>query len=163
MSPPKISIREDGTLLEPALHDAKLLGILTFESKRALLISKVYTGEIKGLWLVDVERLNATNFYGGNIILDCTVESGPRADCNEAFKGLGLAGDKGAETYLETLRGRIGRFELKIVTINPSYGCEFCALCREVESWDGQNDGSGLLSALIANDSLEAKQAARGN
>jgi hypothetical protein len=134
MSHSKLSISEEGMLLNPVLHDAKLLGVLTFESKRTLVIVQLGSGEINGLWLTGVERLNAKNFYVGNIILDCTVESGPRANCDQA--------------YLELLRVRIRRSELKIVTINPSYGCEFCALCKEVESWDVEGDKSGLLASI---------------
>jgi len=91
MTHSKISISEEGVLLNPVLHDAKLLGVLTFESKRTLVIAQLGSGEINGMWLIGVERLNATNFYAGNIILDCTVESGPRANCDQAFKDLGLA------------------------------------------------------------------------
>jgi len=148
MSHSKLSISEEGMLLNPVLHDAKLLGVLTFESKRTLVIVQLGSGEINGLWLTGVERLNAKNFYVGNIILDCTVESGPRANCDQAFKDLELAQDKGAQAYLELLRVRIRRSELKIVTINPSYGCEFCALCKEVESWDVEGDKSGLLASI---------------
>jgi hypothetical protein len=148
MTHSKISISEEGVLLNPVLHDAKLLGVLTFESKRTLVIAQLRSGEINGMWLIGVERLNATNFYAGNIILDCTVESGPRANCDQAFKDLGLAQDKGAQAYLELLRVRIRRSELKIVTINPSYGCEFCALCREIESWDVEGDKTGLLVSI---------------
>ena len=135
MAPSKLTLDAAGTIKVPDLHDADLLGVLNFDSKKTVLVTKLRSGEIRCLRLLEVEYLNASNFKEGNVILDGTVDSGPEADCEQAFKDLEMADQIGSDFYLRTAE-RIGRRELQILTINPSYGCVLCALCKEIEHLD---------------------------
>ena len=144
----ELSLDENGVIRNPSLHDANVIGVITFESKQALVITKLVNGEIKILRLSDVVLLNIKEFKEGNIILDCTVESGPNSGIKQAFEDLGIDNENDPKNYLQSLRERISNNELKIITINPSYGCTICALCKGIEYQDAANDGSGLIAAL---------------
>ena len=135
MTPSKLTLDAAGTIKEPDLHDAQLLGLLNFDSKKTVLLIKLRSGEIRGLRLLEVEHLNARDFKEGNLILDGNIDSGHGADCEQAFKDLEMADQIGSDFYLRTTE-RIGRHELKILTINPSYGCVLCAFCKEIEYLD---------------------------
>jgi hypothetical protein len=144
----ELSLDENGVIRNPSLHDANVIGVITFESKQALVITKLINGEIKILRLSDVILLNINELKEGNIILDCTVESGPSSDIEQAFEDLGMDNVDDPKNYLQSLRERISSNELKIVTINPSYGCTICVLCKKIEYQDAANDASGLIAAL---------------
>lgn len=117
---------------QPRLHDGFLEGIIVKENKSATLTLRDVTGVQYELELGAVEHLCANDFREGNIILDLTVERGK--DCDASLLRT-LFDNKYLESrpgFLVALLQRIEAEDLTLVSIDPSYGCSFVALCRTV-------------------------------
>jgi hypothetical protein len=117
---------------QPRLHDGLLEGIIVKEDKSATLTLRDVNGVQYELELGSVEHLCANDFRRGNIILDLTVERG--RDCDVSLLRT-LFGNKHLEShpdFLATLLQRIEAENLALVSIDPSYGCSFLALCRTI-------------------------------
>lgn len=117
---------------QPRLHDGLLEGIFVKADKSSTLILRDVTGVQYELELGAVEHLCANDFREGNIILDLTVERGK--DCDVSLLRT-LFDNKYLEShpdFLVALLRRIEAEDLALVSIDPSYGCSFLALCRTV-------------------------------
>ena len=117
---------------QPRLHDGFLEGIIVKENKSATLTLRDVTGVQYELELGAVEHLCANDFREGNIILDLMVERGKNCDVSLLRT---LLGDKHSEShpgFLVALLQRIEAEDLALVSIDPSYGCSFLALCRTI-------------------------------
>lgn len=117
---------------QPQLHDGLLEGIIVKKNKSATLTLRDVTGVQYELELEAVEHLCANDFREGNIILDLTVQRGK--DCDVSLLRT-LLGSKHCEThpgFLVALLQRIETEDLALVSIDPSYGCSFLALCRAI-------------------------------
>lgn len=117
---------------QPRLHDGFLEGIIVKEDKSATLTLRDVNGVQYELELGAVEHLCANDFRRGNIILDLTVERGK--DCDASLLRM-LFDNKYLESrpdFLVALLQRIEAEDLTLVSIDPSYGCSFVALCRTI-------------------------------
>ena len=117
---------------QPRLHDGLLEGIVVKADKSSTLTLRDVTAVQYELELGAVEHLCANDFREGNIILDLTVERGK--DCDASLLRT-LFDNKYFESrpgFLVALLQRIEAEDLTLVSIDPSYGCSFVALCRTV-------------------------------
>ena len=115
---------------QPRLHDGSLEGFYVKADKSATLFVRDVNGVKYELELGSVEYLLANEFREGNIILDLTIERGK--DCEVSLLRA-LFDSKYLEThpnFLVALQQRIEAEGLTLVSIDPSYGCSFLALCK---------------------------------
>ena len=117
---------------QPQLHDGLLEGIIVTNDKSSTLTLRDISGVRYELELGAVEYLCENDFREGNIILDLTVEWGKNCDVSllrTLFSNKQLERHPG---FLDALLQRIEAEGLALVSIDPSYGCSFLALCRTV-------------------------------
>jgi len=71
----------------------------------------------------------------GNIILEIVVESGELEDyalLNKLYRISDDTEDAPGRKYLDTMKSMIKAKEMKMVRINPSYGCEIVMVCNSI-------------------------------
>ncbi|MCC6141995.1 MAG: hypothetical protein IT389_15425 [Nitrospira sp.] len=125
---------------QPRLHDGLLEGLHVKADKSATLCLKDVGGVQYELKLDSVEYLLANEFREGNIILDLTIERGK--DCNGSLLRALFDSNylKNHPEFLDALQRRIETEDLALVSIDPSYGCSFLALCRTI-NWRVMTSG----------------------
>jgi hypothetical protein len=126
---------------QPQLHDGLLEGIIVKNDKSSILTLRDTQGVQYELELGGVEYLFANDFREGNIILDLTVERGKNCDLSllrALFSSKHLERHPG---FLDVLLQRVEAEDLALVSIDPSYGCSFLALCRTIH-WRVAKEGS---------------------
>jgi hypothetical protein len=142
----KISDDHERRLVDPNLHDGKLVGLVMSEPASELgrnltLLCKTAAGNICNLTVPNIDRLRADNFLQGNIIFDVHVWEGQ--DCPiEKMKELYLCYfephggkyivlenevDKLLATKIEKTRSE----HWTLVAVSSSYGCELFAMSRD--------------------------------
>lgn len=128
----QIAFSDDGTLINSALHDAELFGILSCPNRRVSILARDIHGKIYCLALLGVERFRGDDFRDGNIILDITVETG--ADVNREYIAYTFDIDISAgNTFLDNIIRKFNLGELILVRLDPSYGCSFSCVCERIE------------------------------
>ena len=116
------------------LHDSELFLIET-NKKYVKLGFRLSDGSIVFCYLHTIRHFLCDGMMHGNIILDLTIDEGECLSSNirnrlfEPPKGDVIKFNK----YVNSVEVRLKKGELKLVMINPSYGCEIIALCEEVE------------------------------
>jgi hypothetical protein len=117
----------------PDMHDGFFDGLWTSENKSAYLFLRTDTGGRSTLVLKDVERIEVSNFKGGNIILDVVfIDSGELTI--EHIQQLYKFSDSGkAQQFLKEVQER----GLRVLEVNPSYGADCTALFRTAEILPG--------------------------
>lgn len=126
---------------QPQLHDGFLEGIIVKNDKSAILTLRDLSGVRYELELGKVEHLCANDFREGNIILDLTIERGKNCDVSllrTLYSSKHLERNPG---LLDALLQRIEAEDLALVSIDPSYGCSFLALCRTIH-WRVAKEGA---------------------
>lgn len=120
-------------LLDPNLHDGRLLGIILPSPRDAELAVADATGKRYCIALDGVLRLHAGDFWEGNIILDVTVSRGERVLVDD-LAPLAFAGQNQAqsEAYLKSVHNQVVRESLFVIQLNPSYGCYLTAVCKMI-------------------------------
>jgi hypothetical protein len=118
--------------IPPAFHDARLTGLVLLPKQRWILLLATEDGKDHSVVLFGVERLRASDFREGNIILDLSVRGGGAVAKEEVLFTLGLDDEKNHLKFVDSIMSRIGRGELFLLQVNPSYGCVFSCLCA---SW----------------------------
>jgi hypothetical protein len=115
-------------LLEPRLHDGKLLAISSRDAVVELTVADVSHNRYRVV-LDGVADFQANEFRQGNIILDVTISRGKDVGITDLadllFRGMSL------EEY-EPLHERIVRESLYVVRLNPSYGCRLVAVAKHI-------------------------------
>jgi hypothetical protein len=108
-------------------------GLWTSENKSAYLFLRTDTGGRSTLVLKDVERIEVSNFKGGNIILDVVfIDSGELTV--EHIQQLYKFSDSGkAQHFLKEVQER----GLRVLEVNPSYGADCTPLFRTAEILPG--------------------------
>lgn len=114
----------------PRLHDGFFEGIRVKDDKSARLFFRELDGKQYELDLGSVEYLLANEFKEGNIILDLTIEQGKDCDITRLERLFDAEYLKNNPDFLTKLQHRIETEGLTLVSINPSYGCSFVALCK---------------------------------
>jgi hypothetical protein len=113
-------------------HDARLVSI---ELKGEGAVWLGVTDEGGQSWriaLENVDRLQATDFSEGNIILEVSNFRGVTPPLELLRRLFRVRQEADTPAYLLNRIERIERAELTLFYIAPSYGCEFIALCESV-------------------------------
>lgn len=112
------------------LHDGFFEGLRIKEDGSARLFFRDVGGQHYELDLDSLEYLLANEFRKGNIILDLTIYQGTDYDVAllERLFGAEYLGKN--PDFLNKLQHRIEVESLTLVSIDPSYGCSFVALCK---------------------------------
>jgi hypothetical protein len=134
-----ISIDDNGFLRSPNLHDGFLDGILLAGENRATVLLRTVAGQSFSMQIIGVEALVCNDFRQGNIIFDVQIVS--RVVASEDTLGhlfVPPHPDAALEFHDEHKRflgrqiSRIKDGELKLVSIESSYGCNLKALCQDI-------------------------------
>ena len=116
--------KESYTLIEPNLHDGRLLGIAIPADRSVEVAVADVAGEGYTIVLEDVLAFHASDFWEGNIILDVTIMRGEEVRLSDLEP---LGGQMHEKNLRETL-GQIAAKSLFVVQLCPSYGCYFLAV-----------------------------------
>lgn len=123
---------QSGQIIRPRLHDGWVAGLMVGDGEARVLLEdpekRHYSLHLKAL-----EKLVASDFREGNIILDVVVRPCRPDDGNmlARLSGLGSA-DRDAGFVAEFVERAVAE-EALVVEVNPSYGCSLLALCKQVE------------------------------
>ena len=129
-----ISTYKDNTVSN--YHDGYLRGMLSIDDKLELIISS-NKEDCKSIILDGLIDVKAKNFFTGNIILDLEVFSGNVSDpdffslISKHYKEIGY--DMPISSRDENLY---------LLSIQSSYGCDLCALAREISILDIEDRSS---------------------
>src|SRR5262245_52428175 len=86
----QLDISNDGEVVQPPLHDARVRGLLLCASNRLVVPVETSGGVRLCLVFYGVERLRADDFRQGNIILDVVVSKGADIDMADVAYAYGL-------------------------------------------------------------------------
>lgn len=127
----KVIKNSDGSLIEPNLHDSKLIRI-DF-GRRQLSMYFQCTGEICfRLLLKNIVLMSGAHMAEENIVLDVVIEEGE--DVSDDTLGSFLPTKTEAQLrHVAALKGRISDGSLRLLEISPSYGGEITIICESVE------------------------------
>ncbi len=114
----------------PRLHDGYFEGLRVKDNKSARLFFRDLNDKQYELDLGSVEYLLANEFREGNIILDLTIDQGKDCDVTRLERLFDAEYLKKNPDFLTKLQRRIETEGLTLVSIDPSYGCSFVALCK---------------------------------
>jgi len=130
-----ILISEDGSILEPNVHDGRIIGLFTLENKKLLLPILTANKSFICIALNDLECLRVDDFREGNIILDITVSSGTDVEIADIAYAHGLEQLTYSEAnpYLNKAVQNFITGKKIFVQINPSYGCKLVCICGSAE------------------------------
>jgi hypothetical protein len=118
----------------PDFHDGFFDGLWISEKKIVRLFLRTSNGERSTIVLRDVERLSTSNFLQGNIILYVVlVDPGRLTTAHIEQLYWPQEAKAEAETAQQPLRSAQER-SLWALEINPSYGAEFTALFKAIET-----------------------------
>jgi hypothetical protein len=126
----EIEISDDGTIVDPRLHDGLVRGLLLCASKKVLIPIEATNGSSHCLVMHGVERLRMDDFRQGNIILDVTVSSGVKIEPEDVSYAYDL--DDNATPLLMKTMDRLVQEGWLVVRINPSYGCSAVFVCNRI-------------------------------
>lgn len=126
----QIVISEEGAVVQPPLHDAKIRGLLLCDPEKLVVAVVTSAGDRYCLVLNDVERLRADDFRQGNIILDVTVFSATEIDVVDIAYVYGV--EPTDNPFLSKTMERLVREDKLLVRINPSFGCAAACICGSV-------------------------------
>src|SRR5262249_53568780 len=133
------SVDERGSLKSPNLHDGFVDGVVLEGEKRVAVSLRDVSGQVFSMRLIEVEALVCNEFRQGNIILDITIFSGIAPDDDALGSLFGSPHPSVAREHheqhkrlLQDRSDKIRKGVLKLVSIEPSYGCSLTALCGEV-------------------------------
>lgn len=125
-------ISDADVVTNPVLHDAKVLCIdLNIDVK---IDFQLTTGEVVNVELICPKHFVCNDLFMGNIVLDLTVSSGEKisdADKNNLF-GRGKIPNEKFDQYINGIEQELLNRNLCIVKLNPSYGCKFIAICKNI-------------------------------
>ncbi len=117
-----------GLVNTPNFHDGSVLGIHVWRDQGVLLFLSDGAGDVYRIALEGVERLLASDFRAGNLILDLTIRVGiqiPREYVADLY-------DRPANRVIDGVVDRVVREDFRLVEIVPSYGCHLVALCERI-------------------------------
>jgi hypothetical protein len=130
-----ILISEDDSIIEPNVHDARILGLITLKNKKLLLLIKTTDKSILCFSFNGIDCLRVDDFKEGNIILDITVSRGPEVEVSDIAYAHGLEQSVSLEKnlYLDKAVQNFINGKKLFVQINPSYGCKLVCICDGIE------------------------------
>jgi hypothetical protein len=121
------------TLIDPNLHDGRLLGIgLPSDGRVELMLADVSKKRYR-IVLDGIVVFRAMDFREGNIILDVTVIQGKNIQIADLTSlGYDDKDKQRSEEYLLKLRVRVMQESLCVLELNPSYGCHLIGVAKNV-------------------------------
>jgi hypothetical protein len=128
-------IVEDGSIVNPNVHDANILGVIMLTQKQLLLPIETVDGLALYIALDDVVCLRVDDFREGNIILDISVLSGTEVEMKDIAYAHGLESFLSCQSnsFLEKAIQNFLSRKQYLVQVNPSYGCKLVCICNKVE------------------------------
>lgn len=136
MNNPEIpmSINEVGELLEPDLHDAKLLMIKN-HADDLIVTFELYSKEIVQAFFKGVAEFVCNAFGRQNIVLDMTIDTKRLVSARDLEKIYRRPPAMLAkhDALISRLQEKIFQGKYCYVEINPSCGCEVYILCQSVK------------------------------
>lgn len=122
-----------GTLVEPNLHDGRLVGIAILADGVIELSVLDVGGKPYRIVLEEASQFNATQFRQGNIILDITIICANAVAVSD-LECLAYEDQDGRsrDTYLQSVHNRVVRESLYVFQLNPSYGCQLIGVAKGV-------------------------------
>jgi hypothetical protein len=145
-----ISLEADGRFNEPSFHDAIVTGIEIVDrsteyvasSPVDIYISTEYPKESYRLALLGTEVFNGFNLFTGNVIFDVqcinatTIDAAPESWVYQQLERLYSPQGRQwgpAVNDLSSYVDRIRTGEIVLVLLDPTFGFELAAICREVK------------------------------
>ncbi|WP_143684865.1 hypothetical protein [Variovorax sp. KK3] len=119
---------KDESLIEPALHDARLCRI-DFGGKQVTCYFEDPSGQRIKLDMHDVVQMSSHGLAEANILLDISVETGP-AVRHEIVERLISGSSPVQEKHRGALIARLLSRELSLIQFSPSYGGEITVICK---------------------------------
>jgi hypothetical protein len=131
---PRLNISDkSNTLLEPNLHDGRLLGINLLSKDCVELSVAEVGGKRYRIFLDGISQFHATDFREGNIISDVTVTPSSSVQISD-LQLLGHIGQNAQrlEEDLKKIHDKMLRESLLLFEINPSYGCQLIGVAKSL-------------------------------
>ena len=116
----------------PNLHDARLLGMFVSDNKIATVLFRSENGQRHELLLKEVEHLVANDFREGNIVLDVEIYDGESFDSRLISEIYGKNYPHCHPGFESEIRRKVKNDELKLVSVNPSYGCSLLCIAKNI-------------------------------
>jgi hypothetical protein len=128
------NLNELSQVIDPLVHDAKLMGLILKENDSATLYIKDEAGNRHDIELRGVIRLKADDFKEGNVILYLAVLNGPEFEISMLADLFGVELEKEKlKPYFQDTADKLKSRHLSLVSLVPSYGCKLLALCSEIQ------------------------------
>ncbi len=122
-----------GSIINPPFHDANLSGINISEKDGILHFVTTENAKYE-LCLMGLVQIKANNFSKGNIVLDVILSNGGNGEVDLLVELYGVDSEtEKTKPYFQDLIKQVREKHLTIVQVNPSYGCELLALCKEIK------------------------------
>lgn len=120
----------DGSIIEPNLHDSKLIRI-DFGRQLLSLFFQCTDGLFIRLWMKNIELMNGSHLAEENIILDFVITDG--VDVTEdALSSLLSVKAEAQLKYFHSVQARLVTGSLCLVEFSPSYGGEISIICEAI-------------------------------
>ncbi|MDF4004130.1 hypothetical protein P3W33_12070 [Luteibacter sp. PPL552] len=121
---------KEGTLIEPNIRDAHVMGIVLDKKDRALLPLEDVDGRALCIVMDGVVRLKADNFNQGNTLLSVSVSVGPSLNIGDVAEAYGVS--TANQDFLPQAMERLASEGFTVVRMSPSNGCSMVRICRHV-------------------------------
>ena len=119
-------------IINPDLHDAEIVAIELVNDVHIRF--KLVSDELVSVRLIDVKQICFDNLRQGNIVLDVTVSTNEKLTAKDKQKLFGEIqyGNSRLSFYIDALDENLQCGNLKLIRINPSYGCNMVAICQNL-------------------------------
>jgi hypothetical protein len=145
----QIIVNEDGYLVQPSLHDAKIERI-DFLGKEVSFYFRTTDAKEVIISLFGVKYMTSNGLAESNVVLDILVPNALQIDM-EFLKKL-LPGDGAAQTtHRNSIMQKLMAKDVNLIQISPSYGGEIIAV-YETLSYQEDNHGRPRLFAKDSQD-----------
>ena len=126
-----VSFSDDDSIIDPPVHDAKILGMLVTSQKKLIISMQLVDGSNVCLVLNDIKRIRSDGFREGNIVLDITIWKGDEVDLKKIayVHGLETFYPLDSSSYIQQAMHDFLHEERLLVQIEPSYGCKLACIC----------------------------------
>jgi hypothetical protein len=130
----KIALNEHSQIISPQFHDSEISKII-FLDDEVKIYFKLVNGESLCASFAGKLLLLCDGLREGNIISEIVIESGELEDytfLNKLYWISDGSEDEPERKYLDSMISMIKAKEMKVVRINPSYGCEIIMVCHSI-------------------------------
>jgi hypothetical protein len=125
------------SILQPNLHDGRLLGINIPVDGCVELTVQSLDGRQYRILLEGTREFWATDFRAGNIILDVTLARGREVRIADVEAlACQFQGEVRSAEHVQRIYERVLRESLFVLELNPSYGCHLIAVSQRILVYD---------------------------